>query len=883
MPQSTSSASCWFQGNKNGPQNALGTRLPPELLIAMAQCIQLPRDVLKFLLAERLSALLARPELAKHIKRLILRPNDLMASTYDWFDAEAQISVDIEQLAPMLTELETFIWDGAESPEETLWIALRTHCPRLRYIGSTVGGLPLSEDSEANFAQLFKFSDLEGFGLVVNARARLFLNSDGVHKFPDSLWNMLLDRSSNLQELTLGGERTTFFTPLFDVRPIVRGRWPKLHTLTFGHTLMQDSPLIVDWGDLSQTQEESSKEFSRFVSSHPMLKKLHIPYDARFPPLEISNPDIVIKEFSGTHFYLTYILPCSQLTTLKLCSERLQTWRLVDLLPCLRNLLELSTLELWIDMSHRVRASTLHGLTPEKNAALLETDHIKVFRPLLTACDSLLHLKLVCTTKRKYGFRMRDFWKAIEKGPRLRTLEVQKVCAFHEEKMARSALRIVRSVPTLQTITLVYAEQSWSGLVPIRHRQTGIYDISLLDNSESIRIIADEKGKVSSTSPRGPISSVNVTFLGTASAQPSSTRNHSSLALHLGRDVWLFDCGEATQHQLQKSSVKMGRIEKIFITHTHGDHIFGLVPLLASCLNGAGGTTDGVEDPRTHIDMEQPPLEIYGPLGTRAYVRNGLAYSHSLLGSPYVVHELRTPLDPEFGDHTSLTRLPCELPHGRNILQVDGVWADIFKDGLVSVAAAPIHHSVPCVGYVVTEAPVPGKIDPKLYIPELKRTNTPMTFMRRLQQGESVELSDGTVLHGPPRRKGRKLAILGDTCDPSPIIPLAIDADLLIHEATNAHLPGIDPTTKDSDTYETVEVRTKSRGHSTPQMAGTFAKRVNARRLVLNHFSARYPGDTTEEAMKIMDAIGELASNKFGREVECARDLMSIEVALPPT
>ena len=67
--------------------------------------------------------------------------------------------------------------------------------------------------------------------------------------------------------------------------------------------------------------------------------------------------------------------------------------------------------------------------------------------------------------------------------------------------------------------------------------------------------------------------SLCVTFLGTASAQPSSTRNHSAMALRLGGDIWLFDCGEATQHQLQKSMVKMGKIEKIFITHTHGNQM----------------------------------------------------------------------------------------------------------------------------------------------------------------------------------------------------------------------------------------------------------------------------------------------------------------------
>lgn len=123
---------------------------------------------------------------------------------------------------------------------------------------------------------------------------------------------------------------------------------------------------------------------------------------------------------------------------------------------------------------------------------------------------------------------------------------------------------------------------------------------------------------------------MHLTFLGTASAQPSSSRNHSSLALRVTGDVWLFDCGEATQHQIQKTSnVKMGKIRKIFITHMHGmsdgmevrvilpglltkcfaipgDHIFGIAPLLASCLNGAGGTANGYEDPRSQRSAVTP-------------------------------------------------------------------------------------------------------------------------------------------------------------------------------------------------------------------------------------------------------------------------------------
>jgi ribonuclease Z len=270
-------------------------------------------------------------------------------------------------------------------------------------------------------------------------------------------------------------------------------------------------------------------------------------------------------------------------------------------------------------------------------------------------------------------------------------------------------------------------------------------------------------------------------------------------------------------------------------------------------------------------------VEIYGPLGIRAYVRTALSYTHTILEGEYVIHELRSISDPKNGDHTSLLRLPSEK-EGNNFIQSNGIWSNIYKDALLSVSAAPIQHSVPCVGYVVHEFPIPGKIDPKEYIPHIKRTKTPMSVMQQLQQGSSVLLSDGTILRGPPRREGRKLVILGDTYDPSPIIPLAYDADLLIHEATNAHLPGIDPSTKSTDTYASVEERAKSRGHSTPQMAGAFAKRIRAKKLVLNHFSPRYPGDGSEEAQKTMATIADLAASEYGYDVICARDFMNFDI-----
>lgn len=276
------------------------------------------------------------------------------------------------------------------------------------------------------------------------------------------------------------------------------------------------------------------------------------------------------------------------------------------------------------------------------------------------------------------------------------------------------------------------------------------------------------------------------------------------------------------------------------------------------------------------------PLEIYGPLGTRAYIRNCLKYTYTALGAPYVVHELRFPNDPT-NDYTNLP--PHRLEHiGRNIQMVDGMWSRFYDDKVVSVSACPIRHSIPCVGYVIQEGLIPGKIDPKLYVPHIRRTGDSMRLMTQVQMGKKVTLSDGTVLEGPKKRPGRKIVILGDTHNPYAIAPIAMDADLLVHEATNAHIPDVlVDNLKDEDTYASVEARAKKRGHSTPQMAGAFAQHIKTQTLILNHFSARYPGDddVNQEAARIMGAIRKLAKSKFDGEVLCARDLWSYDINIP--
>ena len=126
---------------------------------------------------------------------------------------------------------------------------------------------------------------------------------------------------------------------------------------------------------------------------------------------------------------------------------------------------------------------------------------------------------------------------------------------------------------------------------------------------------------------------------------------------------------------------------------------------------------------------------------------------------------------------------------------------------------------------------------------------------------------------------------MGDTSDPSKLIPLSQNADVVIHEATNAYIPELDP----GMSYASLQERTVSRGHSTPQMAGKFATACSAKVLLLNHFSARYvdEGETIigkngllKEGHEtgVMAEIRDLAKLEFTGTVVCARDLWSWEI-----
>jgi ribonuclease Z len=308
--------------------------------------------------------------------------------------------------------------------------------------------------------------------------------------------------------------------------------------------------------------------------------------------------------------------------------------------------------------------------------------------------------------------------------------------------------------------------------------------------------------------------SIRVVFLGTGAAAPTRTRNVSSLAIVLDGRTLLFDCGEGTQHQLQRSTVHPGSIEAIFITHLHGDHLFGLPGLLATLgLNGRAA-----------------PLTIVGPTGLREFLE-AVPY----LGAPYPISIL--PLPPGEGGAKRRVRGAALAHHAAGF----------------DVLSTQVDHSVDCHAYCVVEHDRRGTFDvaraTALGVP-------PGPLFGRLQRGEDIEI-DGRTIHssdvlGPPRR-GRRIAFVTDTRPCDAAIDLARGADLLIHEATYANDHAGDA---------------RDRFHSTAEEAAKVAAAAGVKALVLTHLSARYEDATPllEEARAVFP------------EVSVAADLQEIVV-----
>ncbi|MBK5442461.1 MULTISPECIES: ribonuclease Z [Peribacillus] len=285
-------------------------------------------------------------------------------------------------------------------------------------------------------------------------------------------------------------------------------------------------------------------------------------------------------------------------------------------------------------------------------------------------------------------------------------------------------------------------------------------------------------------------------LLGTGAGVPAKARNVTAIALQLLEErgtVWLFDCGEATQHQILKTAVKPRKIEKIFITHLHGDHIFGLPGLLSS-----RSFQGGVEK-----------LTVYGPKGIDAYITTSLQVSGTHLKYPLEIIEIE-----------------------------EGI---VFEDEQFTVTALSLDHGIYSVGYRIVEKDRPGSL---LVDQLLQEGVKPGPLFKALKNGEMVRLDDGRVLNGKDYlgdpQKGRIITVLGDTRVCSNALILAESADFLVHEATFSA-----EETEMASAYF----------HSTTVQAAETAMKAGAKQLILTHISSRYTLEDSERLKEESKAI----------------------------
>ena len=271
---------------------------------------------------------------------------------------------------------------------------------------------------------------------------------------------------------------------------------------------------------------------------------------------------------------------------------------------------------------------------------------------------------------------------------------------------------------------------------------------------------------------------MKVVPLGTSSGTPTKERNVSSVAIVLNGHWLLFDCGEGTQYRILRAPFRLGQLEAIFITHLHGDHLFGLPGLL--------GTLS--------LQHREQSLAIYGPRGIKDFINSVLRFSFMRLD-----YELKiTEIDPG------------------TIREGDGY----------SISSLQLDHRILTFGYKVVEDDRPGKFDieraRELGIP-------PGPLYRRLQMGQDVTLEDGRTIKSADvvgeKRRGRRIAYCTDTRPCANGVELAREASLLIHEATYT---------------EDLASEARARGHSTAAQAASVARQAEAKKLLITHFSPRY-------------------------------------------
>ncbi|MBO7100376.1 MAG: ribonuclease Z [Bacteroidaceae bacterium] len=270
-----------------------------------------------------------------------------------------------------------------------------------------------------------------------------------------------------------------------------------------------------------------------------------------------------------------------------------------------------------------------------------------------------------------------------------------------------------------------------------------------------------------------------VNILGCGSAKPTLRHLPTSQIVNIRGKYYMIDCGEGAQIQMQKMGLPMARVGHIFISHNHGDHVFGL-PGLISTMALLGRTAE---------------LHIHGPQQLQEFLDNIIRIYCEGITFQIIFH----PID---------TRV-------HNI---------IYKDRSVTVWSIPLQHRIPCSGFLFQETPP---------LPHIRREmidafNIPFSQINNIKAGADWTTEDGTFIPNErlvtPAAKARSYAYCSDTAFLPKLAEQLQGVTLLYHEATYP---------------EELLKRAQETLHSTASQAATIAKEAHAEKLCIGHFSAR--------------------------------------------
>lgn len=270
---------------------------------------------------------------------------------------------------------------------------------------------------------------------------------------------------------------------------------------------------------------------------------------------------------------------------------------------------------------------------------------------------------------------------------------------------------------------------------------------------------------------------------------PLPYRHLTSVLLRREGNLFLFDCGEGTQVSLRRLNLKWKKIDAIFISHTHADHVTGLPGILMLT---------------AQVDRTEP-LYIYGPPKIKEYVETSRKVLDMYINYPIVVQEITA---------------PCVVHSGKDFY----------------IRAFPLEHTKTCVGYTLEELDRPGEFNPA----KAQELGVPCgPLWSQLQQGFEVTAQDGSIVKPEQvlgrKRSGRKFSFVTDTLYKPTIAPEVKGSDLLICEGMFED--------------ELID-QAKEKKHMTASQAATIARDADVRRMCMIHYSPRY---TDRELDKLLE------------------------------